>query len=168
MYFPWVKTFLDGIIKESEVMDLEEKLYREELKLADLWRRFFAFWVDSLILTFVFFLIYWNELSQYLDNYYALTQAILSVIWQFSLLDFVYEVVFLSLYGATLGKMIFQVRVISISLFDKPSFFYALVRSAVKLVGKNLFYLPFLFVFFSPFKQTLHDLLAKTIVIKNA
>lgn len=149
-------------------MDLEEKLYREEIQLASLLARFFAFWVDNLILASVFFLIYWNELSPYLNNYSALMEAMRSVLWQLLLFDCVYEVVFLVLYGATLGKMIFKVRVISVSLLDKPSFLHALIRSVTKLIGKGLFYAPYLLVFFSPFKQTLHDLLAKTIVIENA
>lgn len=149
-------------------MDLEEKLYREEIQLASLLVRFFTFWVDNLILASVFFLIYWNELSPYLNNYFALMEAMQGVLWQLLLLECVYEVVFLSLYGATLGEMIFKVRVISISLLDKPSVLYALIRSVTKLISKGLFYAPYLLVFFSPFKQTLHDLLAKTIVVKNA
>lgn len=149
-------------------MDLEEKLYREELELASLWTRFFAFCIDNIILNFIFLLIHWDKFSPYLDNYSALVASMISVLWQMILLDLAYEIVFLAIYGATFGKMIFKIRIISVSLLDKPNLFYSSVRSFIKLLGKKLFYIPFLFVFFSPFRQTLHDFLGKTIVIKNA
>lgn len=149
-------------------MDLEEKLYREEIELAPLFLRFCAFLLDNIILSSVFLLIYWDTLSQYAGNYYAINMAILELIWQLIFLTFVYEVIFLAFYGATLGKMAFKIRVISTSLFDTPNFSYAIIRSIIKILSQNLFFLPFLFVFFSPFKQMLHDFLAKTIVVKNA
>lgn len=151
-------------------MDLEEKLYREKIELASLLARFFAFWIDSLILAFVFSLIHWDELPRHLnslDGYYGYVMAMNNFFWQIILLDLVYEVTFLALYGATFGKMIFKIRVISISLLDKPNLFYALVRSLIKSLEKRLLFIPILFVFFSPYKQSLHDLLAKTIVVKN-
>lgn len=149
-------------------MDLEEKLYREEIELAPLFLRFCAFLLDHIILAFVFLLIYWDVISQYAGNYYAINTVISELVWQLIFLMLVYEVVFLTFYGATLGKMAFQIRVISTSLLDTPNLFYVLMRSVIKILSQNLFFLPYLFVFFSPFKQTLHDLLAKTIVVKNA
>lgn len=150
-------------------MDLEEKLYREELELASLPERFFAFLIDNFIVVFVFSLIYWGEFSQHANNYYATAKVMSELIPQFALLVFAYEVVFLMFYGATFGKMIFKIRVISTSLLDTPSPTYILTRSIVKILSQQIFLnFPFLFVFFSPFKQAFHDSLAKTIVVKNA
>lgn len=157
-----------NFVYKRESMDLEEKLYREEIELAPLFLRFCAFVLDKIILAFVFSLIYWDVVSQYAGDYYALNLVMLELIWPLIFLMLAYEVVFLMLYGATLGKMVFKIRVISTSLFDTPNLFYVLIRSIVKIFAQGLFFLPFLFVFFSPFRQTLHDFLAKTIVVKNA
>lgn len=149
-------------------MDLEEKLYYEKIKLASLPKRFFAFWIDELILSCVFVLIYWESLVPHFENYYAIVGIVSTLIWQRFFLGLIYESVFLVLYGATLGKMLLKIRVVSVSLLDTPNVLYALIRALVKVLSQNLLYLPYLFVFFSTCRQALHDLLGKTIVVDYA
>lgn len=149
-------------------MNLEEKLFREEIVLASIPRRVVAFLLDKFLLTFVFTFIYWDDFSKLGGSYTQIVLFLNQVIVQFLLLNFVYEVLFLILYGATLGKIACKIKIVSTSLLDRPNLFYSSIRSVLKILGENLLYAPFALVFFTPFKQALHDLLGKTIVIKYA
>lgn len=149
-------------------MNLEEKLYRENLQLASVGSRFCAFLIDKFLISFVFFIIYWNDFSQTNGDYAMMIGLISNVIWQFICLSIAYEVIFLVLYGATLGKIFLKIRVLGVMLLDSPSVLHALIRTVMKILSENLFYFPYLFSLFSPFKQALHDYMAKTIVIRNA
>lgn len=148
-------------------MNLEEKLYRENIKLASFKSRFFAFVIDKFLISFIVLLIYWGNFSSIGHDYFALRNFIAQLVGQIILLSIAYECVFLLLYGATLGKIVFKIRVVSISLLDSPTLFVALVRSSLKVISENLLYVPYALVFFSSFSQTLHDYMAKTIVIQN-
>jgi uncharacterized RDD family membrane protein YckC len=52
-----------------------------------------------------------------------------------------------------------------IDSMDKPDFWTALNRSGMRLISEMFFYFGFLLAFFDITKQTLHDRLARTIVI---
>ncbi|HIY44050.1 MAG TPA: RDD family protein [Candidatus Helicobacter avistercoris] len=149
-------------------MNLEEILYREKIELATLTSRVIAFLIDKLLLSFVFTLIYWDSFSSVERSYVQIVGFLNQVIWQYLLLSFAYEAIFTFLYGATLGKIVCKIKVISTSLLDRPSIAFACIRSMVKILGEYLAYAPFFLVFFTPFQQALHDLLGKSIVIKNA
>lgn len=149
-------------------MNLEEILYREEIVLAGIGRRIIAFLLDKILISFVFSLIYWNEFFSLSGSYVQIVTFFNQVILQFLLLSFVYEALFTLLYGATLGKIACKIKVISISLLDRPNIAFSCIRSAVKILGENLLYAPFVLVYFTPFRQALHDLLGKTIVVKYA
>lgn len=149
-------------------MSLEEKLYRENLELARVERRALAFIVDKFIISFVFMVIYWDKFAQAGGDYYATMKIMQTVFWQFFTLSLVYEVVFSVLYGATLGKILFRIKILSIDLLDYPRIFQALLRAFLKGIGELFFYIPYLLVFFVSSKQALHDYFAKTIVVDNA
>ncbi|GAA7258653.1 RDD family protein [Helicobacter cholecystus] len=149
-------------------MNLEEILYREEIVLASIGRRAMAFLLDRILISFVFTLIYWNEFSALSGSYLQVVNFFYEVILQFLLLNFTYETLFTALYGATLGKIACKIKVISTSLLDHPNILFSCIRSAMKILGEYFIYIPFLLIYFTPFKQTLHDLLGKTIVIKYA
>lgn len=149
-------------------MNLEETLYREDIELAPLSARFFAFLIDKNIIAFLLIVIYWDAFSQYQENYSAIVALILKMIWQLIILNVIYETVFLFLYGGTPGKMLLKIRVVNVSVLDSPNFLCSLNRAVVKTISEHLGYIPYAFVFFSPFLQAFHDYTAQTIVIKNA
>lgn len=149
-------------------MNIEDKIYREHIEIAKISHRFFAFLIDNFLVTLAFYLIFWEEMSSLPDSYVAMVEFLKGKVLYLVGLEFVYEVVFLSLYGATLGKMLFKIKVISLDMLDRPNLLYALIRTMCKILGKVFFYMPFFLVFFSPIAQALHDILGKTIVIKNA
>lgn len=149
-------------------MNLEEKLFREEIVLASISRRVLAFLLDKFLISFIFTFIYWDAFVEIGESYVQIVNFFNQIIWQFLLLSYAYEVLFTNLYGATLGKIVCKIKVVSISLLDHPNFFYSCIRSMIKILGESFFYVPFCLVFFTPFKQALHDVLGKTIVVNYA
>ena len=71
------------------------------------------------------------------------------------------------LYGATLGKVVMKIRIISIDFVDKPSFLRSLSRALLKYIGSNILYLSYLPAFDDVFRRALHDKIPKTLVINN-
>lgn len=149
-------------------MSIEEKIYREKLTLASIVDRFLAFLVDKFLISIVFMIIFWGEISSIDQSYVAIAKFIANRIYYCIALDLCYESLFVFLYGATLGKMLFKIKVFSIQILDRPNFLYSFIRALCKVGGEYfLFYAPFFVVFFSPIQQALHDILGKTLVIKN-
>lgn len=148
-------------------MNLEEKLYREDIKIAHLSHRFFALLVDEFLISLILTLIYWNEFSHIGSNYYQLSTFVASLVIPLTSLYFAYEVLFTFLYGATLGKMLFKIHIVTSTLLDKPSFLESLFRAIFKIAGRFILYISYCSVFFTPFRQTLHDYLARTLVVQN-
>lgn len=149
-------------------MNLEEKLYRENIQIASLWSRVFAFLIDKILISLIFSLIYWDSLAPNINNPHALITLTSSLVWQLVLLNVIYEALFTFLYGATLGKLLFKIRIINIFLLDNPDLLSSINRAIFKILAEFIFYISYCFIFFSPIKQTLHDYLAKTIVVQNA
>lgn len=148
-------------------MSAEEKIYREKLVLASILERFFAFLIDKFLISFVFALIVWDEVAPLQKDYFSIMTFFQSKILFFVGLDLCYEILFVFLYGATLGKIALKIKVISLGMLDRPNLLYSAIRALCKIIGENVFYAPFFMVFFSPIRQTLHDILGKTLVIKN-
>ena len=149
-------------------MSIEDKIYRENIEIAKISHRFFAFLIDEFLLALVFYIAFWEDFGAVSDNYVATMEFLRSKFVYLVGLELIYEVVFLNLYGATLGKIALKIKVISLDMLDRPNLVYCLVRTGCKILGKVFFYIPFFLVFFSPIAQALHDILGKTIVVKNA
>lgn len=149
-------------------MSVEEKIYREKLVLAPILDRLLAFLIDYFLISFVFSIIFWDELSPLQGDYVSVMNFVNERILYFMTLNLSYEFLFVYLYGATLGKIALKIKIISSEMLDRPSLIYSIVRTLCKFIGMYLFFAPFFVVFFSPIQQTLHDILGKTLVIKNA
>lgn len=89
-------------------------------------------------------------------------------ILSYGLLYLIYEVFFLSLkVSATPGKMIMRLEIVS---DNGSSFFRVLLRSLVKVIAIMTIILPYIFYLLAAFsekKQTIHDKIAGTFVIKK-
>jgi len=68
-------------------------------------------------------------------------------------------------HGQTPGMALLRVRVVDEN-GEKPGLGQALSRGLVLSVSSSFYGLPLLYAFFSPNKQALHDLLAKTYVVE--
>lgn len=142
---------------------IEEILFREGLKIGALWRRMLAFIADDVLLSLLFIAFYVRDFQDLERVIIALSNAAIFLVF----LRFFYHSIFTFLYGASLGKMIFGIKIVTISTLDRPNFLDSFVRSFFKELGTILFYATYFFAFFDPFFRTLHDRIVKTIVIQS-
>lgn len=147
--------------------ELINRLEREGLRLASFGKRALAFLIDKLIIALIIFIIFYKQFSSTTDEL-----EIIAVLSNFSLslllLEFSYHFIFTFLYGATAGKMLCKIVIVSEALLDKPSVLQAAIRALVRLISENAFMLGFAWAFANEERKTWHDLAAKTVVIELA
>ncbi|MFP4332461.1 MAG: RDD family protein [Campylobacterales bacterium] len=145
-------------------MDIEEKFYREGVSTATLTKRAVAYFIDDVLVSLVVVVMLWDTLMKASDvsSYIAVTN---SAFFEIVMIRFIYQFIFVLLYGATLGKQIMKIKIIDINTLDKPVFYGAISRAFVRTIGEVLFYFTFIFAFFDPYKRTLHDRVANTAVV---
>jgi uncharacterized RDD family membrane protein YckC len=148
---------------------------------AGFWRRYAAVFLDAVIALVIFLLALFAagaigifDSSLFLANYIAQAQLgyidysqnpLLWLIWFIFL--FFYLVVTISLYGATPGKRFFGIAVISKNDHLRISIIRSFFRYVLYFISSILLFLPFFTQLFTKKRQTLYDLMVKTIVIKG-
>ncbi|WP_394909472.1 RDD family protein [uncultured Helicobacter sp.] len=149
---------------------IAQLLEREGLTLASIQTRILAYVLDVCIISVAVSFLFWEELLAVqikLDSGNVPKDMMIELLlWVFAFC-MVYEMVFSMLYGATLGKVVMKIRIISIDFADKPSFLQSFVRALLKYIGSNIFYLSYLPAFDDEFRRALHDKIPKTLVISN-
>ena len=140
---------------------------------AGFWKRFYAWFIDSLILGIVELLLYFVCL------YFIPAQAWVSVgippelfrLFMNFLMLFVALLYFIlfeaSLYQASPGKIAVGIKITNYS-WKKPSFWQVVVRNIVKIFSYSCCLLGYIFYFFSSENQTLHDKVSRCIVALEA
>ena len=149
---------------------IAQLLEREGLTLASIQTRILAYVLDVCIISVAVSFLFWEELLAVqikLDSGNVPKDMMIELLlWVFAFC-MVYEVLFSMLYGATLGKVVMKIRIISIDFVDKPSFLRSLSRALLKYIGSNILYLSYLPAFDDVFRRALHDKIPKTLVINN-
>lgn len=144
--------------------EIENKLFREDLTLADTKKRAVAFLIDELLLSFVLIL----SLSDSFANAKTMEEMILltdSFVLEYMAIKIIYQAFFVMQYGASLGKIVMKIRVIEITTMQTPSVLSALNRAIFRVISEMLFYLGFLWGLLDPARQAWHDKTAKTLVV---
>lgn len=144
--------------------ELNSWLHHESLHLAALHKRVLAAFIDDLLVTLIFFVLLYNQMIQLqsyeemiaLSNYYLLEIIVTKI---------VYQTLFVHMYGATLGKIVVKIRVVTIGVNGNPTLWVALNRAIVRVVSELFLYLGYLWAFLTPERQGWHDLSAKTVVV---
>lgn len=144
--------------------DIEKLLYREDLTLASVSKRSWAFFIDEIILSMIFIAIIWDYFVQAktMEEMISLTN---SFVLEYMALKIIYQTFFVYMYGASLGKIFLKIRIIEVETLQKPRLLAAFNRAFVRVFSEMIFYLGFIWGMFSPFKQAWHDYSAKTLVI---
>lgn len=145
-------------------MDLIDRLEFEGLKVASVKKRAFAFIIDELIISLLFYIIYYDEFAA-ANSFLDVNILITNLMWQAILLRVIYQTFFTWYFGASLGKMAVKITVIDVNGFYKPTLMASFLRACVRAISEMCFYLGFLWVFASPARQAWEDLVAKTVVI---
>ena len=137
----------------------------DNLQLSDSRSRIKAFVIDDLLITFVVLILLWDQVAQSAGDFVSVMSIMNAAFLQIIFLKFLYQTFFIWYYGATIGKIIAKIRVIDYDNFSKVSFIGSMARAAVRIVSESIFYLGFALFFYTESKQTLHDKLAKTLVV---
>ena len=84
---------------------------------------------------------------------------------QYVVIKFLYHMIFVYLYGASLGKLAVKIYCVRAdgSSMDIAT---AAIRAAVRLISEMIFYMGFLVALFTNSRQSLHDMAAKTLVVE--
>lgn len=139
---------------------------QHKLEYVGFWRRFFAFFVDSLMLVIITVPL---TMVVYGDSYFTNTSVIrggfdLAANWIF---PFVAIISFWSVKQATPGKMMMSSYIVDATTGEKPSIgqfvgrYFAYILSVIPLG------LGFLWAAFDKRNQGWHDKLANTVVVRN-
>ena len=136
----------------------------DEYQVATTRKRAIAFFIDDIIVSIFLIIIFFNQLSAIKDP----TQLALFLednLLAFMLLRLIYQTFFVWQNGMTPGKMIVKIKVVDIDTAIPPSFLMALLRSGFRVVSESIFYIGYFMAYFNPLVQTLHDKMARTIVV---
>ena len=144
--------------------EIENLLNREQFALASIQKRALAFFIDEVLLSIVFTVIIWNYVTQAtgIEQMIDLTN---SFVLEYMAIKIVYQTFFVTMYGASIGKIVAKIRVIEINTLDKPRLVVSFNRAVFRVISEMIFYLGFLWGILNPSRQAWHDLTAKTLVI---
>ena len=144
--------------------EIDDRIQSAGLNLASLRKRTVAFMVDELLLAFIFLFIIYDQIAGIQDQE-ALIMMINGFTFEYLILKVIYQTLFVYQYSATLGKILMKIQVVDLNTFEKPMFSSALNRSIFRVISEMLFYLGFIWAFYSKNRQGWHDKTAQTIVV---
>ena len=150
-------------VLESYIPTTQTKEKHYTLKTAGFWVRFWAFLIDSLVISAVigicinpiFYVMDWSLAE---STWYAPISIISAVIY------YAYFVLMTKFLGQTLGKMVFGLRVVSLK-HETLSWSDVLFREWIGRFISNIIMLLYVFVAILPNNQGLHDYFADTTVV---
>ena len=136
------------------------------LQLASMRSRAFAFVIDDLLVTAIIMIIFWESIVALSSDIEAMmflmkTDLVMPLI----ALKVTYHTFFVWYYGATVGKIIAKIRVIDVNSWGKVSLFSSFLRSIGRIFSEMFFYAGFLIGFFNEGRKTFHDITGKTLVV---
>lgn len=144
--------------------ELSNHLYHEGITVADNKKRVFSYAIDDILISLIFVVIFWNQIAA--SESMVQTMAVVNqAFFEIVVVKVLYHAFFVYQYGATIGKIVMKVRVLETHTLDTPSFMASLTRAIFRVVSEVIFYIGFVIAFFDPNKQTLHDKIAKCVVV---
>ncbi|ACZ11634.1 RDD family protein [Sulfurospirillum deleyianum] len=144
--------------------ELIEKFERENISLATLQKRGFAYAIDEILISLLFAFIYIDQIPQTASTE-EMIEMINGLFFYVVLLKVIYQTFFVWMYGATLGRIAMKIRVISTEDLEKPSLLLSLSRASFRIISESIFYLGFVWAALNPKRETWHDKVANTLVV---
>jgi len=137
----------------------------DNLELASMPSRLMAFVIDDLLISLVFVVLFWEQITasdaQLINMLIIISENVIQVL----LLKVVYQGFFVWYFGATIGKIIAKIRVIDYNSYGRISLSSSLIRSLTRILSEYIVYIGFILAFFNDGKQTLHDKISRTLVV---
>lgn len=143
----------------------DNQLDTDNLELASVMKRATAFVIDDIIVTLIVFVIFWESISNNMDNLESMLVGMNQFVFPILFLKFVYQAFFIWIYGATIGKIIVKIRVIDYNSFQRVNLLSSIFRSFARILSEMFFYIGFLFSLFNDGRQTFHDKIGRTLVV---
>lgn len=138
----------------------------DNLQLASMRSRAFAFIIDDLIVTFIVLIIFWENIVSVKDNMDAMMYLVkVDLVMPLIVLKVIYHTFFVWYYGATVGKIVTKIRVIDAYTWQRVSIFSSFLRAVGRIFSEMFFYVGFLIGFFNDGRKTFHDITGKTLVV---
>ncbi|MDX4059224.1 RDD family protein [Aliarcobacter skirrowii] len=137
----------------------------ENLQLASMRSRAFAFVIDDLIVTLLISLVYWDSIVAAGNNTEALISLLSTLVLPLLVLKIIYHTFFIWYYGQTLGKRLAKVRVIDANHWGRVTLFQSFLRSVGRVISELFYYIGFAIAFFNDGRKTFHDFTGKTLVV---
>ncbi len=135
------------------------------LALATNRSRAVAFVIDDILITLVAIVVLWDNLAGLQNE--AMIVLVQENLYKIIFIKFVYHALFVWYYGATIGKIIMKIRVIDFKTYKNITLLKSVTRSVGRVISEFYFYIGFTIAFFTASRQTFHDKLSKTLVVKN-
>lgn len=146
--------------------EVERRLDDAGLELATIQKRAVAFLIDELLLASLFLFIIFDQLAGN-DNQDEMVALINSFTFEYLLIKIFYQTLFVYYYGATLGKIAMKIRVVDALTLERPIFGSALNRAVFRIISEMIFYLGFVWAFYTKNRQGWHDKTARTLVVNG-
>lgn len=138
-----------------------------KLELASPKKRMQAFVIDDILISIITMILLWDQISANNGDIVNMLMLMNSAFIQVLFLKLIYQTFFVWYYGATIGKQIVKIRIIREDNYGSINLITSLMRSASRIISESIFYLGFFLAFYTEGRQTLHDKLAKTLVIND-
>jgi uncharacterized RDD family membrane protein YckC len=147
-----------------DIEKIEQQLHREQLNLASINKRSFAFFIDEMLISFLFAVIFWDKLASFTTPEQVMNFSRELFVYIMGT-KIVYQTIFVYWYGATLGKLAMKIRVVEVEYLGLPTLLQSVFRAVMRVVSEMVFYIGFVIAFMSPVRLTWQDRIATTVVI---
>jgi uncharacterized RDD family membrane protein YckC len=136
------------------------------LQLASMRSRAFAYVIDDLLVTLIIMIIFWENIYAVSNDPDALMYLMKAeLVMPLIVLKVIYHTFFVWNYGATIGKIVAKIRVIDASHWGRVTIFSSFLRAVGRIFSEMFFYVGFLIGFFNDGRKTFHDITGKTLVV---
>jgi len=136
-------------------------------------KRIWSFVIDDMVVNLFLMIIFSSQLTSLMSGITEVNEESVALVNQFIMgniaivlaLKVLYHGVLIWQGGMTFGKYVMKIKAVDMLSGETPTLVQALWRASVRLLSEMIFYIGFLFAFFSPLHQTLHDKLSNIVVI---
>ena len=143
------------------------------LPIASNGKRVWSFVIDDMVINLFLMIIFSSQLTALMSGVTEISEESVVVVNQFIMdniaivlaVKVLYHGILIWQSGMTLGKYIMKIKVVDMVSGTTPTLTQALWRASVRLLSEMLFYIGFIFAFFSPLHQTMHDKFSNCVVI---
>jgi len=143
------------------------------LPIASNGKRIWSFMIDDMVVNLFLIIIFYTQISELMVGITEVNEASIMLVNQFIVdnmmvvfaIKVLYHTILIWQSGMTFGKYVMKIKTVDMVTGHTPKFSQAFWRASVRLISEMFFYIGFLFAFFSPLHQTLHDKLSNCVVI---